>query len=144
MQTYWKDQSGSDETFWEHEWSKHGTCINTLKPTCYTNYQAKQELVDFFTKTVSLFQGLPSYQWLAAAGITPSTTATYTAAAIQSALQSNFGQQVTINCASGALNEIWYHYNVQGSVQSGSFVPVAPDSGTGTCPSTGSKKISSF
>jgi ribonuclease T2 len=95
--------------------------------------------VDFFTRTVTLFQGLPSYQWLTAAGITPSSTATYTAAQIQSALQSKFGQQVTINCVSGALNEIWYHYNVQGSVQTGSFVPTTPDSGTGTCPSTGSK-----
>jgi ribonuclease T2 len=95
--------------------------------------------VDFFNRTTSLFQNLPSYQWLAAAGITPSSTATYTSAAIQSALKSKFGQQVTINCVSGALDEIWYHYNVQGSVQTGSFVPTTPDSGTGNCPATGSE-----
>jgi ribonuclease T2 len=32
MSTYWKDYQGDDETFWEHEWAKHGTCISTLEP----------------------------------------------------------------------------------------------------------------
>jgi ribonuclease T2 len=64
MQTYWKDNTGDDESFWEHEWSKHGTCISTLKPTCYTNYQSQQEVPDFFQKVVDLFQTLPSYEVL--------------------------------------------------------------------------------
>ncbi len=25
MDIYWKDSGGNDETFWEHEWNKHGT-----------------------------------------------------------------------------------------------------------------------
>jgi ribonuclease T2 len=141
MQTYWKDNTGNDETFWEHEWGKHGTCISTLKPSCYVNYQATQEVVDFFDRTVSLFKGLPSYTWLANAGIVPSTTATYSLSAIQSALQSNFGFPVTINCASGALDEIWYHYQVQGSVQSGTFSPANPVGSGSTCPSSGIKYL---
>ncbi len=142
MQTYWKDYTGNDETFWEHEWGKHGTCISTLKPSCYTNYQPTQEAVDFFSKTVSLFQTLPSYSWLSAAGIVPSSTATYTLAAIQSALTSHFGYAVTINCNSNKeLNELWYHYNVQGSVQSGTFQPTTPVGSGSTCPSTGIKYL---
>ena len=66
MDTYWKDQGGADESFWEHEWGKHGTCISTLDPDCYTNYTPQEEVVDFFNKTVQLFQGLDSYSvWVA-------------------------------------------------------------------------------
>ncbi|KAF2435988.1 ribonuclease M, partial [Tothia fuscella] len=141
MSTYWKDYQGDDNTFWEHEWGKHGTCINTLKPSCYSGYQSKQELVDYFQRTVDLFKALPSYQWLAAAGITPSSTATYTSAQIQSALQSRHGRPVHLGCKSGVLNEIWYYYNVQGSVQSGSFVAANPDGSSSTCPATGVKYL---
>jgi ribonuclease T2 len=141
MQTYWKDYQGNDESFWEHEWGKHGTCINTMKPSCYSGYQPTQEAVDFFQKTVDLFKTLPSYQWLAAAGITPSISATYTSAAIQSALQSHHGHPVTLGCSNGELNEIWYHYNVQGSIQSGSFQAADPDGSKSTCPATGIKYL---
>jgi ribonuclease T2 len=120
---------------------KHGTCINTIAPSCYTAYQSKQEVVDYFQKAVTLFQGLPSYQWLAAAGITPSSTATYTSAAIQSALQSHHGHPVTLGCSNGALNEIWYHYNVQGSLQTGTFQAADPDGTKSTCPATGVKYL---
>jgi ribonuclease T2 len=141
MQTYWKDYQGDDETFWEHEWGKHGTCISTLNLSCYINYQPTQEVVDYFTTTVNLFKTLPSYQWLAAAGITPSSTATYTSAAIQSALQAKHGHPTTIGCKNGALNEIWYHYDVQGSVQIGSFIASDPDGTKSTCPATGVKYL---
>ena len=142
MQTYWKDYQGNDESFWEHEWGKHGTCISTLDTSCYTNYQATQEAVDFFDKTVSLFKTLPSYSWLSAAGIVPSSTKTYTLSAIQSALTSQFGYAVTVNCNSNhELNELWYHYNVQGSVQSGTFQPATPVGSGSTCPSTGIKYL---
>ncbi|KAF1950246.1 ribonuclease M [Byssothecium circinans] len=142
MSTYWKDYSGHDESLWQHEWSKHGTCISTLEPTCYTDHKATEEVVDFFQKTVDLFKALPSYQWLAAAGITPSTSATYSTAQIQDALSKNrTGVQVTLGCKSGALNEIWYHYDVKGSVQSGEFVPANPDGTKSTCPATGIKYL---
>ncbi len=61
MNTYWKDYQGNDESFWEHEWDKHGTCISTLEPECYTNYAQQQEVVDYFQKTVDLFKGLDTY-----------------------------------------------------------------------------------
>lgn len=75
------------------------------------------------------------------AGITPSSTKTYTSAAIQSALSAKHGFQVTLGCKSGALDEIWYHYNVRGSVQTGEFVPTSPDGTKSTCPSTGVKYL---
>lgn len=61
MKIYWKDYKGDDEDFWEHEWDKHGTCISTLEPKCYSNYASQQDVVDYFAKTVELFQDLNSY-----------------------------------------------------------------------------------
>ncbi|KAI9725063.1 MAG: hypothetical protein M1812_000339 [Candelaria pacifica] len=141
MNTYWKDYQGNDESFWEHEWAKHGTCISTLEPDCYTNYVPQQEVVDYFQKAVDLFKGLDTYSTLAAAGITPSTSKTYTSAQIESAISSVRGHEVTIGCSSGALNEIWYHYNVAGSVQTGTFVATDPDGTKSTCPATGVKYL---
>ncbi|KAH8599738.1 ribonuclease T2-like protein [Bisporella sp. PMI_857] len=113
----------------EHEWEKHGTCISTLKTSCYTSYTSKQEVVDYFQTAVDLFKTLDSYAWLAAAGIVPSSTATYTSAAIQAALKKGFGYS------------IWYSYNVKGSVQSGTFIPVNPSGTSSTCASSGIKYL---
>ncbi|EME78020.1 uncharacterized protein MYCFIDRAFT_168568 [Pseudocercospora fijiensis CIRAD86] len=139
MNTYWQSNSGSAETFWEHEWGKHGTCISTLDPDCYSDYKPTEEVPDFFEKVVSLFNALPSYKWLADAGITPDSSRTYTLAQIQNAVAKQFGGKIPyVGCASGAMDELWYFYNVRGSVQTGEFVPV--DTLTkSNCPSTGIK-----
>lgn len=138
MHTYWKDYKGDDNTFWEHEWNKHGTCISTLEPECYSNHKATEEVVDYFQKAVDLFKELPSYEWLAAAGIVPSTSQTYTTQAIQAAIASKRpGVTVTLGCKSGRLNEIWYHYDVRGSLQTGEFVPSNPDGMKSSCPASG-------
>ncbi|RWA10200.1 hypothetical protein EKO27_g4911 [Xylaria grammica] len=97
MQTYWKDYNGEDETFWEHEFGKHGTCMSTLNPECYDNYQPTDEVADFFTRAVSLFKTLPTYDWLAAAGIVPSSTQTYTLAAIQEVLTAHHGHNAGVD-----------------------------------------------
>jgi ribonuclease T2 len=57
MNTYWLPDSGTSEHFWEHEWNKHGTCINTLSPACYGDgYEAGVEVVDFFNRAVEVFK----------------------------------------------------------------------------------------
>ena len=61
MNIYWKNQDGTDESFWEHEWGKHGTCYSTLEPSCYIDYKPQEEVVDYFARTVNLFQQLPTY-----------------------------------------------------------------------------------
>ena len=62
MQTYWKDYKGVDEHLWQHEWNKHGTCISTLDPQCYSEYKPTQEVLDYFDKAVALFKALPTYE----------------------------------------------------------------------------------
>lgn len=137
MGTYWKDYQGNDEYFWEHEWSKHGTCISTLNTKCYANYVPQQEVVDFFNTTVELFKTLPTYVTLAAAGILPAVSTTYTAAEIQAPLQAMHGASVILRCKNRALNEVWYHFDVRGSVQTGQFVAAEPNGVSSNCPPTG-------
>ncbi|KAF6235470.1 hypothetical protein HO173_006153 [Letharia columbiana] len=142
MDTYWVSDTGTNEAFWEHEWGKHGTCISTLEPDCYTDYTPQEEVVDFFNKVVTLFKTLPSYTWLSNAGIVPSSTTTYTSADILAALQSPRGVTAVIQCENtDELDEIWYFYDVQGSVQTGTFIPTDPDGATSDCPATGVKYL---
>ncbi|KAK9420108.1 hypothetical protein SUNI508_06636 [Seiridium unicorne] len=140
MDTYWQSNDESGEEFWEHEWSTHGTCISTLDPSCYTNYETGDEVVDFFTTVVALFKTLPTYTWLSDAGITPSSTTTYTSAAIQAALTENHGASVYLGCDDDELYQVYYYFNVKGSVQTGTFVAAASQSSS-NCPSTGVKYL---
>lgn len=46
-----------------------------------------------------------------------------------------------IQCANGALDEIWYFYDVKGSVQTGTFVATNPDGSKSNCPASGVKYL---
>ncbi|KAH7348453.1 ribonuclease T2-like protein [Rhexocercosporidium sp. MPI-PUGE-AT-0058] len=152
MLQYWLPNRGSPDSFWEHEWNKHGTCINTLSPSCYSpspstlskatddaNYTPGDEVVDFFTRAVSLFRELDTYKALAAADILPSTTRTYRREEISDALRKVTGRDVLVRCRGNRLNEVWYSFNVKGSLQEGEFVPSVPVGkvGRGGCPEGG-------
>ncbi|GAB7356360.1 hypothetical protein MBLNU459_g7147t1 [Dothideomycetes sp. NU459] len=137
MTTYWKDYKGNDESLWMHEWSKHGTCVSTLDPSCYPSYKSAEEAVDYFRSAVTVYQSRPTYEWLAEAGIVPSNSAKYTRDQIQTVLTAKHGREVTLGCKSGKLDEVWYHFDVKGSVQTGTFIAADPDGGKSTCPATG-------
>ncbi|DAA74875.1 TPA_exp: putative Ribonuclease T2 family [Trichophyton benhamiae CBS 112371] len=137
MMKYFKDYKGDDESFWEHEWNKHGTCMSTFETKCYMDYMPQQEVGDYFTKLVELFKGLNTYKTLADAGITPSNDKTYALRDLQAAVKSSFGMEITFNCKNGALNEAWYFYNVRGSAQTGEYIPTLPGGSPSTCPDTG-------
>lgn len=67
-------------------------------------------------------------QFLAAAGILPSHSQTYALADVEDALERAHGAPVTVHCRSGSLSEIWYHFNIAGSLQTGKFVSAPPGS----------------
>ncbi|KAJ5916318.1 hypothetical protein N7504_000333 [Penicillium tannophilum] len=137
MSEYWKDYRGDDATLWEHEWNKHGTCVSTLEPHCYENYLPQQDVVDYFDKAVEIYQQRPSYKFLADAGIVPSNRQTYAREDIENALERGHGAPVTIHCRRGIFNEIWYHFNIAGSLQAGQFVTADPDGQKSNCPARG-------
>ena len=129
MAVYWKDYQGHDESFWEHEWGKHGTCISTFDTACYTDYVPTQEVVDYFEKTLQLFSVLDTYTFLKDAGIVPSITKTYTYAEIRKALVRDRHVNATIECTGSnrtELDEVYYYYNVYGSAQDGTYIPAQP------------------
>ncbi|KAJ9285492.1 hypothetical protein DTO021C3_6884 [Paecilomyces variotii] len=137
MKEYFKDYKGDDDSLYSHEFSKHGTCISTLNPNCYTDYYPQEEVVDYFNKTVEIFQRLPSYEFLEKANIVPSYDRTYSLADIEDALKEGHGADVTVRCHYQSLNEIWYNFNVAGRLQTGEFVPTSPDGPKSNCPKTG-------
>ena len=83
-------------------------------------------------------------QVLAAAGIIPSTTVTYTLSAIQAALTASHGYPVTLGCSGSLFEEIWYHYNVLGSVPTGTFISTSPDGSKSDCPETGIRYVPKY
>ncbi|KAF8608200.1 ribonuclease Le37 [Ceratobasidium sp. AG-I] len=131
MRTYWKALNGDDEHLWEHEWSKHGTCLSTLEPACISSSIKGQDAIYYFTRVVNLFQNLTTYEFLGAAGIHPSSTATYTLSQITAAVKAKWGFIPAFDCKGKSLNAVSYYYNLKGSIIDGTFVPInAPKAGS--------------
>ncbi|GME71196.1 unnamed protein product [Ambrosiozyma monospora] len=135
MSTIWKDYQGNDDDLWTHEFNKHGTCMSTIKPSCYSSdYKEHQNAVDYIKKAIELYDGLPTYKWLAAKGIVPSETATYTKQQILDAISENFGHTAYISCdKKNGLQEVWYFHHLKGNALTGEYVPMDPLADT-KCP----------
>ncbi|VEU21764.1 DEKNAAC102373 [Brettanomyces naardenensis] len=143
MNRFWKNFNGDDDYLWVHEFNKHGTCMSTLKPSCYgassTTSTSYQNVIDFFQRSVELFETLPTYQWLVEDGIVPSEVNTYSRKQIEDSLSSHFGHEVYVSCNKfSALQEVWYFHHLRGSVISGDFVPI-PAMLNSRCPQQGIK-----
>ncbi|KAI5965576.1 RBT7 [Candida pseudojiufengensis] len=139
MKKYWINtlKSNVDDqasaSLWEHEYNKHGTCMNTLNPPCFNgNYTKFENTVNFYKKTVEVWSQLDTYEFLAAAGIYPTTTRQYKLADIEKALAEAHGGSVFVGCLDGAIDEIWYYYNLQGNVLTGTYRPI-DQTGKSTC-----------
>ena len=142
MQTYWKDYQGDDESLWEHEFNKHGTCYSTLKPTCGNLGENNENVYQYFRIAMNLYSKLPTYDWLAEAGIVPTNDKTYTKDEIISALKSKSGAEPYIGCNSdNAIDEVWYFYHLQGSLLGEDFVAIDTLTTSKSCSSTGIKYV---
>lgn len=144
MQQYWLNNHGTNERFWEHEWATHGTCYSTLDVDCLpSDSPTGAEAVAFFETVVKVFKTLPTYDWLAGAGITPSWSETYTLSSLLSALEAaSGGYTPQLTCSrSHTLSSISWYFNLKGSVIDGDFVPINTPKYS-SCPSSGIKYLS--
>ncbi|KAI0450979.1 ribonuclease T2 [Xylaria acuta] len=141
MKEYWQSNDGTPESFWEHEWSTHGTCVSTISPDCYSDYTEGQEAADYFQVAVDLFKTLDTYSALSSAGITPSSSKTYTSSEILDALEGVTGKAAVIQCSSGELYQIYYGFFVNGPLQNADFVPATIVGQSSNCPSSGIKYL---
>jgi ribonuclease T2 len=106
MKKYWINQGASNEDFWGHEFSKHGTCFSTFDVPCYgPEYVQHEEVVQFFETAILYYRRLPTFGWLNAAGITPSNTTTYSIGQFQNALTKGYGALPYIGCSGPRYNE---------------------------------------
>lgn len=122
MNNFWLNDNGTNDAFWTHEFNKHGTCMSTLRPSCYANYTEGQNVVDFVKMTLRQYHELPTFTWLADAGIVPSYSTTYKAEDIQAALNKAYGYEVFVGCTGDVFDEVWYYHHAQGSLLRQNFV----------------------
>lgn len=135
MDRYWVANRGSNAHLWSHEYNKHATCINTLSPKCYSDSSddsgkavslVGREVVDYFSRAAGLFRMLDTYTALSLAGIEPSPRTHYPLEDVRRILEQFSGGKVVLRCGGrrhDELHEAWYVYFVQGSLQTGQFVP---------------------
>lgn len=84
--------SGNDQSFWRHEWSKHGTCASASSP-------AMSGLTLYFKETLSLYKRSPLLDWLAKDGIKPGPTASYSIKDFHAAIEKHTqNKRVYLEC----------------------------------------------
>lgn len=136
MESNYVSNDESSENFWAHEWSTHGTCVSTLEPSCFQNYQEGMEVPMYFETVVALFEQLGTYQALASANIVPSDTDTYNLEDMQTAVQNYNGHIPDFICKGNTISAVQYYLNAQGPLQDGNFVASNPTRSS-SCPASG-------
>ncbi|KAG0053853.1 ribonuclease T2-like [Gryganskiella cystojenkinii] len=124
MNTYWSSYRGDNNQFWSHEWSKHGTCLSTLRPTCPAFASSggdggdNKDVFQYFTKTLELRSKYDLYKALAAKGILPGSTPDVKD--MHAAIYDAFKFNAEINCRQGVLSESNHEYVLTETLDKGS------------------------
>ncbi|KAI8148143.1 ribonuclease T2-like protein, partial [Fennellomyces sp. T-0311] len=113
MGIYWPSYKGDNNWFWSHEWTKHGTCVSTLRPACYGDtYRKFQDLEEYFEQVLYLREDYDIYGVLNVAGIFPGGY--YNADSMRDALEKFYGAKIMLSCNRGQLSEVSLFFYVSG------------------------------
>ena len=100
MEKYWPSYQQPDDTFWSHEYEKHGTCAASI-PQLATQF-------DFFKTTIALTKKYNAIPMLANGGnIRPSDSEKVSSSAAQDAIKAVFGGTPAFTCKSGKLDSVY-------------------------------------
>ncbi|OLY82654.1 Ribonuclease Rh [Smittium mucronatum] len=129
MNKIWQSSSGPNSDFWDHEWNKHGTCLTTIDPQCFVNYQKYDELIKYFEIVTAQHAKYDFYKALADEGIVPG--ANYTRSSMEAALNKNAGIRSLVRCdKTGTFTEVWAYFDILGQ---DTFLPRVPDYNPNDC-----------
>ncbi|KIO26102.1 hypothetical protein M407DRAFT_24547 [Tulasnella calospora MUT 4182] len=127
----------NNEYLWSNEWNRHGTCMSTIAPKCMPEGSATGlDAAIYFQKTADAFKSVPTYKFLASAGIEPDTTKTYSLNELESAFKTAYGFLPLLECKNNALTAISYYFHLKGTITDGTLVPLDALKRT-KCPETG-------
>ncbi|KAF8072919.1 hypothetical protein HT031_000579 [Scenedesmus sp. PABB004] len=102
LERVWPSWSSDDESFWNHEWTRHGTCAERVVGGQHA----------FFDAVLRLHRRLNLQDALADAGIEPSNTRRYAVQHIKGAVEDAYGVMPHVTCDDrGELAEIWMCIN---------------------------------
>nr|BAA95359.1 S-like RNase [Volvox carteri f. nagariensis] len=98
LEVEWPSVYDSDETFWEHEWSKHGTCALDIFPSEHS----------YFGHILKLHWRYDLSAALRRADIVPSRTSVYRTKDLIAAIEDMYGARPLVHCGrKRQLSEIW-------------------------------------
>ncbi|KAG2195374.1 base non specific RNase Rh [Mucor mucedo] len=113
MNTFWPSNKGDNNWFWSHEWTKHGTCVSTLRPTCYgPTYKKYQDVIEYFEQVLDLRDRFDLFGALNLNGVSPGRH--YNVETIRDAIKSTYGANVKLDCHGNQLSEISLNFYVRG------------------------------
>ncbi|KAI8817581.1 ribonuclease T2-like protein [Fimicolochytrium jonesii] len=132
LKKVWKGADGSYEWMWSHEWTKHGTCMSTINPTCFSKEvqaaNSSADVLTYFHTTYKLRERYEMGKILRKKNIVPSATKPYKFADFQAAIEADTGYPGTLQCVkvngTAYLSEVWLFLNARPNLKFVSQIPV--------------------
>ena len=91
LHTYWPSLVAADQAaFWEHEWTRHGTCMEPF----FGGSEAKEH--DYFRLVLTLREHFDAWAMLQAQGIGPASTTTWLQ--VKKALETGWPAKIEVGC----------------------------------------------
>jgi len=105
MRCEWPSFHGGEAKFWDHEWSKHGTCAEPVIGNQSIYFQTALELHDIYDLNKLLLQhGGPLLDW--------SSVERHSSTAVAAVIQDAWGAAPRLACDQHSLSEIWMCFDL--------------------------------